>query len=229
MPRLIFDIETIGADFDSLDDKSKEFLLEYAESPEEEQNIKEGLGFSPLTGEIAAIGILNPDTDKGAVYFNDPSGKLERKTEKDIQYTPLGSEKEILKEFWETAQLYDQFVTFNGRGFDCPFLIVRSAIHKIRPTKNLMPNRYESGDYGKIITHVDLFDRLTFFGSVRRKGNLHMWCNAFGIDSPKAKGITGDDVGQLFKDKKYLDIARYCTGDLWATKSLFEYWDKYIK
>jgi len=229
MPRLIFDIETIGVDFEKLDEKSKEFVVKFAETPEEIEEAKDGLSFSPLTGEIVAIGILNPDTDKGAVYFRDNSGKLDKQTEKNIQYIPLSSEKEVLKEFWDTAQLYDQFVTFNGRGFDCPFLIVRSAVHKIKPTKNLMPNRYESGDYGKIITHVDLLDRLTFFGSVRRKGNLHMWCQAFGIDSPKDKGITGDDVGQLYKDKKYLDIAQYCAGDLWATKELFNYWDKYIK
>ncbi|MDP3697377.1 MAG: ribonuclease H-like domain-containing protein [Candidatus Taylorbacteria bacterium] len=228
MPRLIFDIETIGVDFEKLDEKSKEFVLKYAESPEEQEEAKDGLAFSPLTGEVVAIGILNPDTDKGAVYFRDESGKLEKESEKNIQYTPLPSEKEILKEFWETAQLYDQFVTFNGRGFDCPYLIIRSALHKIKPSKNLMPNRYESDQFGKIITHVDLLDRLTFFGSVRRKGNLHMWCKAFDIDSPKAKGITGDDVGQLFKEKKYMDIARYCAGDLWATKDLFNYWEKYI-
>ncbi|KKT82430.1 MAG: hypothetical protein A3B99_00215 [Candidatus Yanofskybacteria bacterium RIFCSPHIGHO2_02_FULL_44_12b] len=228
MTRLIFDIETIGNNFDSLDEKAKEFVTKFAQTPEEEQEAKDGLSFSPLTGEVVAIGILNPDTDKGAVYFHDPSGKLEKESKNNIQYSPLSSEKEVLKEFWETAQLYDQFITFNGRGFDCPFLIVRSAIHKIRPTKNLMPNRYESGDYGKIITHVDLLDRLTFFGSVRRKGNLHMWCRAFGIKSPKAQGITGDDVGELFKDKKYMDIAQYCAGDLWATKELFDYWGKYI-
>src|SRR3989344_6759818 len=146
MTRLIFDIETIGNNFDSLDDKSQELLLRSVKTPEDIEAVKNGLSFSPLTGEVVAIGILNPDTDKGAVYFSDPSGKLERNVEKNIQYTPLSSEKEILKEFWETAQLYDQFITFNGRGFDCPFLIVRSAIHKIRPTKNLMPNRYESGD-----------------------------------------------------------------------------------
>ena len=229
LPRLIFDIETIGVEFNSLDEKSKEFVLKFAETPEDQEEAKDGLSFSPLTGEVVAIGILNPDTDKGAVYFRDPTGKLEKNSEKDIQYIPLASEKEVLKEFWDTAQLYDQFVTFNGRGFDCPFLIIRSAVHKIKPTKNLMPNRYESEQFGKIITHVDLLDRLTFFGSVRRKGNLHMWCQALNIESPKANGITGDDVGQLFKDKKYLDIAQYCTGDLWATKELFEYWDKYIK
>ena len=229
MPRLIFDIETVGVEFNSLDEKSKEFVLKFAETKEDQEEAKEGLSFSPLTGEVVAIGILNPDTDKGAVYYRDPSGKNEQQSENNIQYTPFKSEKEVLKEFWDTAQLYDQFVTFNGRGFDCPFLIVRSATHKIKPTKNLMPNRYESGDYGKTITHVDLLDRLTFFGSVRRKGNLHMWCQAFGIDSPKDKGVTGDDVGRLFKEKKYLDIAQYCAGDLWATKDLFNYWDKYIK
>jgi len=229
MPRLIFDIETIGVEFDSLDEKSKEFVIKFAETPEEEQEAKDGLSFSPLTGEIVSIGILNPNTDKGAVYFHDPSGKLEKESKNNIQYTPLTSEKEVLKEFWDTAVLYDQFITFNGRGFDCPFIIVRSAVNKIKPTKNLMPNRYESGDYGKMITHVDLLDRLTFFGSVRRKGNLHMWCRAFGIKSPKASGTTGDDVAQLFKEKKYMDIAQYCAGDLWATKELFNYWDKYIK
>ena len=223
MPRLIFDIETVGVEFNSLDEKSKEFVLKFAETKEDQEEAKDGLSFSPLTGEVVAIGILNPDTDKGAVYYRDPSGKNEQQSENNIQYTPFKSEKEVLKEF------YDQFVTFNGRGFDCPFLIVRSATHKIKPTKNLMPNRYESGDYGKTITHVDLLDRLTFFGSVRRKGNLHMWCQAFGIDSPKDKGVTGDDVGRLFKEKKYLDIAQYCAGDLWATKDLFNYWDKYIK
>jgi DNA polymerase elongation subunit (family B) len=229
VPRLIFDIETIGNDFESFDDTSKEFIVKFARTPEEEQTAKDGLSFSPLTGEVVAIGILNPDTNKGAVYYQDLSKKAEKKTIDDIQYVPLATEKEVLKEFWETAALYDQFITFNGRGFDSPFLIVRSAIHNIKPTRNLMPNRYETEGYGKIITHVDLLDRLTFFGSVQRKGNLHMWCKAFGIESPKESGVTGHDVATLFKNKKYTDIAIYCAGDLWATKDLFNYWDKYMK
>lgn len=229
MPRLIFDIETIGVEFDSLDKTSKDFLLEFAESDEEERKIKEELGFSPLTGEVVAIGILNPDTDKGAVYFHDPSGKIQKESKDNVQYNPLGSEKEVLKEFWETASLYDQFITFNGRSFDGPYMMIRSAVNKLKPTKNLVPYRYETEGYGKIITHLDLLDRLTFFGAFRGRKNLHMWCHAFGIESPKAKGVTGDDVARLFKEKKYVEIAEYCAGDLWATKELFNYWDKYVK
>src|SRR3989344_9184508 len=176
MPRLIFDIETIGVDFEKLDAKSKEFLLEFAEDAEKEQEIKETLSFSPLSGQVVAIGILNPDTSKGGVYFHDPSGKLEKHSDEDIQYTPCASEKEVLKEFWDTAQLYEQFITFNGRSFDGPYMMIRSAINKIKTSKNLVPYRYETEGYGKIITHLDLLDRLTFFGALHhgRRG-LHMW------------------------------------------------------
>ena len=91
-----------------------------------------------------------------------------------------------------------------------------------------MTYRYESEQYGKIITHLDLLDRLTFFGAVRRKGGLHMWCRAFGIKSPKSEGVSGEDVAQLFKDKEYMKIAEYCFDDVLATEKLYEYWEKYI-
>lgn len=221
MPQLIFDIETVGVEFDSLDDKAKEFLLFYAESSEEIENVKNGLGFSPLTGEIVAIGILNPDTDKGAVYFQ--AGKKTEKTEyENVQYVPCSSEKEVLEHFWESATHYNQFITFNGHSFDCPFVMIRSAILKIKPTRGLTHNRYYDAP------HLDLYDRLTNFGAVRFKRNLHMWCQAFGISSPKAKGISGEDVAQLYKDKEYLKIAKYCFDDIKATKELYRYWEKYI-
>ena len=228
MSKLVFDIETVGVEFDSLDEKSRETLLRFAETPEDAEAVKEGLGFSPLTGQVVAIGVLNPETAKGAVYLFDPDGKLEKKEDGNVQYIPHKSEKELLKSFWDASAHYDQFITFNGRGFDAPYLMIRSAINKIKPAKNLMTYRYESDQYGKTITHLDLLDRLTFFGAVKRKGNLHMWCQAFGIESPKAKGISGDDVARLFRDKEYMSIAEYCFDDVLATGRLYEYWDKYV-
>lgn len=220
MPKLIFDIETIGVDFDSLDEKAQEYLINAARSPEEAEKVRDNLSFSPLTGQVAAIGILNPDTDRGGVYFQAPDAGLEQSEENGVQYIPC-SEKEILQNFWDIISHYDRFVTFNGRSFDCPFIMVRSAILKVKPTKNLMPNRYYD-------EHIDLYDRLGFFGAVRRTMNLHMWCQAFGIKSPKSEGVTGDDVGRLFKEGRYQDIAHYCFGDIRATGKLYEYWEKYI-
>ena len=228
MPRLIFDIETVGVEFDSLDDKSQELLLRFAETPEDIEAVKDGLGFSPLTGQVVAIGVLNPETAKGAVYFLSPEGESDKQDKNGVQYIPYTTEKELLKSFWDASAHYDQFITFNGRGFDAPYLMIRSAINKIKPAKNLMTYRYESEQYGKIITHLDLLDRLTFFGAVRRKGGLHMWCRAFGIKSPKSEGVSGEDVAQLFKDKEYMKIAEYCFDDVLATEKLYEYWEKYI-
>ena len=219
--KLVIDIETVGMDFDSLDPISREYLLKFAESEEDIKAAKEGLGFSPVTGEIVAIGMLNPDTNNGAVYFQSPEILQEPLKEDGIDFIP-DTEAGILRRFWETVKHYDQIITFNGRGFDAPFIMLRSAIHKIRPTKDLMPNRYN-------LSHVDLLDQLTFYGSVRRKFSLHMWCKAFGIKSPKEEGVTGYEVMDLFKQQQYLAIAKYCTGDLYATKALFEYWNDYVR
>lgn len=222
MTKIIFDIETIGEDFEKMDDASKEYLLKYSKTEEEKEFVRQSLGFYPLTGEIVAIGMLNPDTDKGAVYFQAPDAGLEKTKEQGIEFMP-GTEEEIIKQFWQIIKNYEQFITFNGRAFDCPYIMVRSAIHKIKPARNLMPYRYDPKE------HVDLFDVLSFYGSVRRRFNLHMWCRAFGIKSPKEGGITGYDVGNLFREGKYLEIARYCLGDLQATRELFFYWEKYVK
>lgn len=222
MSQLVFDIETVGFDYDSLDEQSREYLVKYAKSPEEVKAAKEGMGFSPLTGQIVAIGAYNPDSEKGAVYYQAPGNDALERQEENIQYIRVSDEAELLRRFWDAAAHYRQFITFNGRSFDAPFLLVRSAIHKIRPTKNLMPNRY-SGD-----GHIDLYDRLAFFGAVRRNMNLHMWCQAFGITSPKSKGVTGYEVAGLFAEKKYDDIARYCMDDVYATTELFKYWSDYI-
>lgn len=219
--KVVIDIETIGRNFDSLDELSREYLLKYAQTDDEVRAVKEGLGFSPLTGEVAAIGMLNPDTGRGAVYYQSPEVLQEPLQEEEIEYL-ADTEAGILRKFWETVRHYDQIITFNGRGFDAPFLLIRSAVHKIAPTRDLMPNRYN-------LSHVDLLDVLTFYGSVRRKFSLHMWCRAFGIKSPKEEGVTGYEVADLFQQQQYLTIARYCVGDLYATKELYEYWEKYIR
>ncbi|MBI4085104.1 MAG: ribonuclease H-like domain-containing protein [Candidatus Liptonbacteria bacterium] len=232
--KLVLDIETIGEDFDSLDKTTQENLTrwikkesesdsEYKEALEE---LKNRLGFSPLTGEIVAIGILDCEKDEGVVYFQAPGKKISELKEENFVFKQC-SEKEMLERFWEGAKKYNYFVTFNGRMFDVPFLMIRSAVHGIRPSKDLMRGRYFSQQNFDAV-HVDLFDQLSFYGAMRRKGSLHLWSRAFGITSPKASGVTGDDVGRLFEEKKFLELARYNAGDLRATKELYERWEKYL-
>ncbi len=221
MSRIIFDIETAGVDFDTLDDAQRQYLLRNAETEEEVEDVKGSLGLHPLTGEIVAIGLLNPDTLKGAVYFQAPGESLPPFEEGGIRYE-TGTEREILERFWKDVKGYDHFVTFNGRTFDCPFIMIRSAINRLRPSRELMPNRYNG-------PHIDLLDQLTFYGATRRRFSLDMWCRAFGIKSSKEEGVTGKDVKRLFTEGRYRDIARYCARDLIATRELLLRWERYVK
>lgn len=219
MSKLIIDIETSGFDLESLEQSTQDYLLRYANSEDEIRKVKESLSFYPLTAEVVAIGLLNPDTDRGVVYYQD-SQQRPSFEEDGITYES-GSEVFILEKFWSVVTKYDQIISFNGRAFDAPFLIIRSAIHRIKPTRNLLPNRYSD-------EHIDLLDRLTFFG-ITRKFNLDTWCKVFGIKSPKSEEINGYKIPEMFRSGRTEEIARYCALDLRATKELYCLWSEYIK
>ena len=239
---LVFDIETVGESWDALDETSQHnlswYLRESSKSDEEYEyemkELKEGMGLSPLTGFIVAIGVFDTEKGKGAVYFSAPNAELAN-SEADprqsdeasgIKYEAM-DEKAMLEQFWKVANVCTEFVSFNGRGFDAPFLAIRSMVHNVVPTKDLLSNRYLSMQRGAV--HIDLMDQLTFYGAARFRKSLHLFCRALGIESPKAGGTTGDDVATLYKEGKYLDIARYNAGDLFATAALYKRWKETLR
>jgi len=232
MATLIFDIETVGEEWNDMDSVTQEVLSRWIQrTAKDEENAKsqlkdlqENLGFSPLTGSIVAIGVYDLERKHGAVYYN---GEVSKADEECGDYLlKQRSEKEMLREFWEGAKGYDTFVTYNGRGFDVPFLLHRSVVHEIIPTCDLMAGRYLYQQ--KSIKHVDLQDQLTFYGAMFRKPSLHLFCRAYGIESPKVDGVSGDNVTQLFHDKKFRDIALYNSRDVTATTELYEKWLTYL-
>lgn len=234
--KIIFDIETVGEDFDQMDETTQEVLCRWIkkESKTEDEyklaldTIKQGLGFSPLTGQIVAIGTMDYDSKKGAVYFQVGNQAEPEEFEEDgFKFKPM-TEKAMLEKFWELATYCNEFVSFNGRSFDVPFMLLRGAVHHLRPTKDLLSNRYLNSQKFDA-KHVDLLDQMTFYGAFWKKPNLHLCCRAFGIESPKAQGINGDDVAKLYRDGQYVDIAKYNSRDLKSTAALYEYWEKYLK
>jgi len=235
MNRLIFDIETIGKDFDKLDKTTQHSLTSWIKKEARDEDdyqkilddLKEGLGFSALTGEIVVLGVLDYAKNSGVVYFQAKDKQISEFTIGKFKFKQA-TEKEMLEKFWQGVRNYEEFISFNGRGFDVPFILARSAKYEIRATKDLMSNRY-LGMQKFGAKHTDLLDQLTFYGAVRRKGNLHLWCKLFNIKSPKAEGITGDDVQELFKNKEYEKIAEYNSWDLEATRELYNYWKNYIQ
>jgi DNA polymerase elongation subunit (family B) len=220
MAVVVFDIETLGKPPGAFDDAQTAYLFREGATDEERQEEVNRLNLSPLTAEVLAIGMLNPDTGGGRVLFRSGTEDHFQSDDGKIEYGS-GDEAKILTAFWEDIRNYGQFVTFNGRTFDCPFLMLRSALLGIRPSRNLVPYRYSTSP------HCDLLDQLTFYGA-SRKFNLDFYCRAFGIDSPKASGITGLDLGPLYREGKYREIARYCIGDVIATAELYRRWKRYL-
>ena len=220
MARVVIDIETLGYPIDSFDEVRRDYLLRFAETEADREEAIQKLSLYPTTAQIIAIGMLNPETNHGAILFQADE-KLNYYSEDGSIHFQSGSEKEILEQFWKDIGHYNQFITFNGRGFDCPFLMLRSAILQVKPTRSLMPYRYDSS------VHCDLLEQITFYSALR-KFNLDFYCKTFGIESPKIHGITGLDMKQLSEEKRFREIAEYNLWDLRATAELFRRWEKFL-
>jgi len=218
--RVVFDIETLAYPFDSFDEAQQTYLTKLAKTEEERIEAIQRLSLTPLTAQVLAIGMLNPDTHQGKVFYLGPDESQSLVDDGLVSLVPC-SEKEILENFWNSVSHYKQIVTFNGRGFDCPFVMLRSALLGVKPTRNLMGYRYATNE------HCDLLEQLSFYGATRRF-NLDFYCKAFGITSPKEEGITGLDMAQLFGEKRYREIAEYCLRDVKATAELFNRWSAHL-
>jgi hypothetical protein len=224
---LVFDIETVGCEFENLSESQQEFLLRYAEQETESskketmiENVKRCLSLYPFTAKIVCLALMNTETNKTLVLFENQSDESWESEEDDVKYQS-SSEAEILTKFWKYSAKAEKLISFNGRGFDLPFVMMRSAMLRIKPGKNFIKNRYDSS------THIDLLEQFTFYG-LTKKFNLDFYCHAFGIDSPKEQGITGMDVKELYKAGRIKDIAIYCGRDVSATYQLYKIWDEYL-
>ena len=220
MSHVVLDIETLGFPVESFDETQQKYLLKFAETDADRVETIQKLSLYPTTAQIIAIGMLNPETNRAKILFQSDK-KLDYHSHDELVHFKSGSEKEIVEQFWLDIGHYDQFVTFNGRGFDCPFLMLRSAILQVQPTRNLMPYRYDAS------IHCDLLEQFTFYGALR-KFNLDFYCKSFGVESPKMHGVTGLDMKQLTEEKRFREIAEYNLRDLQATAELFRRWEKFL-
>jgi hypothetical protein len=234
MAKLIFDIETAALPLEKFDPAQQEYLFREAENLPDpaaraarREEIHRQFSLWPLTGQVVCIAMLNADSCRGKVLFlagdgDDPRGRQEGA----VEFVPCADEGELLTEFWEVAVHYDSVVTFNGRGFDVPFIYLRSAVLKVEVSrKDWLGYRYQTEP------HCDLLEQLTFYNISGRDGaarrfNLDFYCKAFGIESPKSHGVTGMDIGRMVAEGKGREIGEYCMGDVQATLALYRIWQE---
>jgi DNA polymerase elongation subunit (family B) len=217
MKKLVIDIETVGTPWEEHDPYVREYLIKGMNEAEAEEEKRRG-ALSPFIGRIVTIGIVNAETGRSCAMYEVP-GQTELITRVDGNRTLIsGSEKQILEKFWQYMQKEDRFISFNGRQFDGPYLMIRSAIHGVIPKRDLVGPRY------RFHPNCDLREVLNFSGTLNGRQirfNLDLACKAFGVTSSKTEGMDGRSVETMYRAGRYEDIAIYCLEDVRATCELY--------
>jgi len=226
--QIVFDIETSGCKLTDLSESQQEYLLREALKETDEAIRKQKtddaerfLSLYPYTAKAVAIGMFDVQNEKSFVYYENEAEEEWHSEDGKIVYKGF-PEKIMLEKFWHVMEKADQVITFNGRNFDIPFLMMRSAKLKVKPSKNFMGYRFDTK------THVDLLEQFTFY-SATRKFNLDFYCHAFDVQTPKSHEVSGMEVQNLYQAGRIKDIAIYCGKDIVATYRLFKIWEEYLK
>lgn len=202
------DIETVGADVDTIPDPILDKLVATAERAGHEGRF----ALSPFTGRVIVVGMQFSDNHRAVLIEGE--GGWEEKIDDMDEF--LGTEKEILVATWSLlSRKSPRVITYNGRSFDIPFLRNRSIVHGVRPSRDLLGSRYVTRE------HFDVLEYLTAFGSVRPAPSFDLACWSLGIESPKGGGIDGSKVGEFYNAGKIDEIAEYCLRDVRALADMY--------
>ena len=202
---IILDIETVPGPLARTNPEKFERVWDRRQMQRGELTIEEftnRLALNPGTGQIVCIGAT-------LRVRNDPA------------LLPMhqsffgGNEARLLENFWTyihgvTPHAPGAFrlITFNGAGFDVPYILIRSAIMKIKPTCRIDSD------------HVDLAELLTTNTFRQVGGSLAFWLQSFGL--PSKSLASGKDVFDLFDLGDFDSISSYCETCCTRTMQLFD-------
>jgi 3'-5' exonuclease len=246
----VFDIETVGYTLEDFDDAQQEYLTRGAADDEARAKKVREFSLAPLSAKIVCIGVVVMEWTEGAKEAPEPklvrqgafvldesleAGKMKRVDLADGTRAAVSDERTMLQAFWKMlAEYYDEahLVSFNGVDFDAPFLMLRSAQCRVRPSRKIVGTDKPWETSKK---HIDLAKELTFnaFGSANssgatRKYNFDFYARSFGIPSPKSEGVHGGNVAEYYAEGRTSEIAEYCMRDVRATWELMRYWCEYL-
>jgi hypothetical protein len=220
MTTIAFDIEVAGLPWEEVDAPTQTYLLERVTEPEAREGVPHRLALYPGLGKVIAIGMWLVEEDRGLILLEGADEESDHWKRCPEAKLIRGDESRLLGEFWKIAswrkrgERQPRLVSYNGRGYDGPILMIRSAQLGVRARRQLVPYRYDLSE------HCDLADVLTFHGASREVYKLDYWCRRFGIDSPKAD-IDGSQVGDAYRAGRIDDIGEYCLRDVRATAELY--------
>jgi len=217
---LVFDIEVAGFPWEEVDEITRGYLLSREKDPAQRDAVADRTALFPGLGKVIAIGLWHVETNQGMILLegeHEEKHAWEKVARSEIY---RGEERDVLERFWEIATKRDKrgrlprLVTYNGRTYDGPILMIRSAQLGLAPRRQLVPYRYDISD------HCDLMDVLCYQGATRDRYSLDYWCRRFDVESPKGS-IDGSQVARAYRDGRIDDIGEYCLRDVRATAELY--------
>ena len=202
------DVELIKSQF-GLDGDDLEVSLEAFKLQEE----KTGSSFLPIPfHKVVSI----------CAVIADDYGRFER-----VSCIDGESEKELVENFLNFINSKNpKLVSFNGRAFDMPMLMVRAMKYSLSvpsyfETDNKMLNKTKWDNYRYRFSdkfHVDVMDHISEFGAVRGL-KLDLLCTMMGI--PGKFDVSGDQVLELYYKGEQKKINEYCQSDVLNTYWLY--------
>lgn len=232
MRTLILAIETAGESWDELDAATRADLTRQidrsAQSDAERaaalEDVVRDLRLSPLTGRIAALAVC--DRERAGTTAYDASSGNGADTTTDSLRLRERDEATLLQEFWDGARHYDAFVTFSGRNFALPFLLLRSVTCGVRPTVDLLRSRYLSRQHPPY--HIDLADEFSFYGALPHRPSLSRLCHTFGIACPQGEEPLSTATDAQSETASGSDRAMTAAAAVRAASALYDRWLTYL-
>jgi predicted PolB exonuclease-like 3'-5' exonuclease len=212
---LVFDIETVPAvDLRKVPSTIAQSVAKHAERNEWDET--KVMSLSPYFGQVVSLAVGNgeqdPRTQDVTVFVVPPKGSPTTGLPSWIR--PV-SEVELLRAFWTLAGHASCVVSYNGRGFDIPFLTGRSLINEVPVRVDLQSSPYS------LRPHLDLFNIVAPGGFGRGPASLDVVCWALGFASPK-ESMDGSMVAGTYAKGDVASIALYNAGDVRATTGVYQ-------
>jgi uncharacterized protein YprB with RNaseH-like and TPR domain len=203
-PKLVLDIETCPIDR----------AADYIEEPSAPANYKnpEAIASYIATAKQAAVDKCGLDPDLGRIVAL--GWMLEGQEEPTVRTCRAEvDEAQALKELWRLVEMpsgaHRVLVTFNGNGFDLPFLMRRSLyLGMVYPHLNI--DRYRTN-------HLDLLAKLTYNGLLKAH-SLKFYAKRFCL--PVEDETKGADIPALVRDGSdtaWQAIHDHCRADVLTT------------
>ena len=123
-------------------------------------------------------------------------------------------EQELLSRFWtRLGELRPSlFITYNGLGFDLPFLKKRSIIHRVKPSMEISLARFRT---------EPVYDVMAMWSNWDTRGwvKLDVLARALQVET---KSGSGKQVAEMWARGRRREIAEYCLHDTYVTYACYQ-------